>query len=211
MAKYLLSVLSLFFAVTGGRAASLVEGRVYLKNGSTVDCTGDDRMLLPAKSGKLKLWRDAFRETKTKELIAVAEIDSVVCWHPKTPEHLRKFVYADDPGWMWVYFETPHVEVGVYSKKGYGIDTNGGIQVWQRRGWFSRSRMAYWLRKCGEGMFREVGDASRRSKDAFREHLAGCIDDDPVLAERIRSSNTDRNKTILMLRDYDPIVTLNQK
>ena len=49
-------------------AASLVEGRIYLKNGTVVECTGNDRIKLPKKSGPLKLFRDAFRRTKTKEV-----------------------------------------------------------------------------------------------------------------------------------------------
>ena len=110
-------------------AASLVEGRIYLKNGTVVECTGNDRIKLPKKSGPLKLFRDAFRRTKTKEVFRADSVDSVVCWHPKTPEYLRKFIPAADPGWMWVYLETPHIRVCVWSKKGYGIDTDGGLSV----------------------------------------------------------------------------------
>ena len=33
-------------------AASLVEGRIYLKNGTVVECTGNDRIKLPKKSGR---------------------------------------------------------------------------------------------------------------------------------------------------------------
>ena len=101
-------------------AASLVEGRIYLKNGTVVECTGNDRIKLPKKSGPLKLFRDAFRRTKTKEVFRADSVDSVVCWHPKTPEYLRKFIPAADPGWMWVYLETPYIRVCVWSKKGYG-------------------------------------------------------------------------------------------
>ena len=75
-------------------AASLVEGRIYLKNGTVVECTGNDRIKLPKKSGPLKLFRDAFRRTKTKEVFRADSVDSVVCWHPKTPEYLRKFIPA---------------------------------------------------------------------------------------------------------------------
>ena len=130
-------------------AASLVEGRIYLKNGTVVECTGNDRIKLPKKSGPLKLFRDAFRRTKTKEVFRADSVDSVVCWHPKTPEYLRKFIPAADPGWMWVYLETPYIRVCVWSKKGYGIDTDGGIQIWQKQRTFSQSRTAYFLQKHG--------------------------------------------------------------
>ena len=103
-------------------AASLVEGRIYLKNGTVVECTGNDRIKLPKKSGPLKLFRDAFRRTKTKEVFRADSVDSVVCWHPKTPEYLRKFIPAADPGWMWVYLETPYIRVSRYGK-------NSGLSV----------------------------------------------------------------------------------
>ena len=202
--KYCLLLLFLFATTAPLRAAALVEGRIYLKNGSVVECTGDDRLQLPQKSGKLKIFRDAFRKTKTKDVLPAGDIDSVICWHAKTPEHVRKLVWASDPGWMWVYVETPHIRACIYSKKGYCVDTNGGMLVRQRSGWFSRSRVAYFLQKHDESEFQNIGSTYRRSKDVFRERIARYIDDDPELAERIRRSNAYRDKTILMLRDYDP-------
>ena len=202
--KYCLLLLFLFATTAPLRAAALVEGRIYLKNGSVVECTGDDRLQLPQKSGKLKIFRDAFRKTKTKDVLPAGDIDSVICWHAKTPEHVHKLVWASDPGWMWVYVETPHIRACIYSKKGYCVDTNGGMLVRQRSGWFSSSRVAYFLQKHDESEFQNIGSTYRRSKDVFRERIARYIDDDPELAERIRRSNAYRDKTILMLRDYDP-------
>lgn len=194
----------LCITTVSSRGASLVEGRAYMKDGTVIACTGSDRLRLPKKSGKLKILRDAFRKTKTKEVLPAGDIDSVVCWHTKTPEHVRKLVFTQDPGWMWVYVETPHITACIYSKKGYYIDTNGGMFVLQRRRWFSQSRAAYFLRKRGESEYQDVGSAYRRSKDVFRERIARYIDDDPELAGRIRQSNAYRDKTILMLYDYDP-------
>ena len=127
-----------------------------------------------------------------------------VCWHAQSPEHIRKFIPAESPGWMWVYLETPHICVCIYSEKGYGIDSNGGIQVWQRQGTFSQSRTAYYLKKTGEKEFLTVGAANRNTKDVFRERIARYVGDDPELAERIRLSSAIRSKTIQLLRDYDP-------
>ena len=203
MKRFLLA-LFLFTAPATLQAASLLEGRIYMKNGSVIECTGNDRLKMPKKSGRLKLFRDAFQKTKTKEVLPAGDIDSVICWHTKSPEHTRKFIFGAKPGWMWVYVETPYIKACIYSKKGYGINTNGGIQVWQRRRWFSRSRAAYFLQKQGDRGFRNVGSAYRRSKDTFRKRIACYIDDDPTLAERIRQSNAYRDKTILMLHDYDP-------
>ena len=103
-----------------------------------------------------------------------------------------------------VYLETPHICVCIYSEKGYGIDSNGGIQVWQRQGTFSQSRTAYYLKKTGEKEFLTVGAANRNTKDVFRERIARYVGDDPELAERIRLSSAIRSKTIQLLRDYDP-------
>ncbi|MBQ7762374.1 MAG: hypothetical protein IJ382_02455 [Flavobacteriales bacterium] len=202
--KLILLTLLCVTTIYAAPAASLIEGRIYLKNGSIIECTGNDRLQLPKKSGKLKIFRNAFQKTKTKELISVVDIDSVICWHTKSPEHLRKLVFEQDPGWMWVYVETPHITACIYSKKGYSIDTNGGMLVLQRHGWFSRSRVGYFLQKCGESGFQNIGSAYHRSKDSFRERIACYIDDDPELAGRIRQSNTYRDKTILMLQEYDP-------
>ena len=203
MKRFLLA-LFIFTAPATLQAASLLEGRIYMKNGSVIECTGNDRLKMPKKSGRLKIFRDAFQKTKTKEVLPAGDIDSVICWHTKSPEHTRKFIFGAKPGWMWVYVETPYIKACIYSKKGYGINTNGGIQVWQRRRWFSRSRAAYFLQKHGSSEFQCVGSAYRRSKDVFRERIARYIDDDPTLAERIRQSNAYRDKTILMLHDYDP-------
>ena len=194
----------LLAAVASVRGASLVEGRIYLKNGSVIECVGDDRLHLPKRFGKLTVLRDAFRKTKAKEVFQSGEIDSVVCWHAQSPEHIRKFIPAENPGWMWVYLETPHICVCIYSEKGYGIDSNGGIQVWQRQGTFSQSRTAYYLKKTGEKEFLTVGAANRNAKDVFRERIARYVGDDPELAERIRLSSAIRSKTIQLLRDYDP-------
>ena len=177
----------LLAAVASVRGASLVEGRIYLKNGSVIECVGDDRLQLPKRFGKLTILRDAFRKTKAKEIFQSGEIDSVVCWHAQSPEHIRK-----------------HICVCIYSEKGYGIDSNGGIQVWQRQGTFSQSRTAYYLKKTGEKEFLTVGAANRNTKDVFRERIARYVGDDPELAERIRLSSAIRSKTIQLLRDYDP-------
>lgn len=202
--KYIFSLLFSIFATLTLQGASLVEGRVYMKDGRVVECTGGDRLRLPRKTGKLKIFRDAFRKTKTKESLSTADIDSVVCWHSRSPEYIRKLVFGQEPGWMWVYVETPYIEACVYSRKGYGIDTDGGMLVWQRQRLFSRSRVAYFLRKRGESRYCNVGSTYRRSKDVFRERIARYIDDDPGLAERIRKSDAYRDKTILMLHDYNP-------
>ena len=75
---------------------------------------------------------------------------------------------------------------------------------WQRRGTFSSSRLAYYLQKKGGETFLFIGSVNRRSKDIFRERIARYINDDPLLSEQILRSNTNRSKTVLMLKDYNP-------
>ena len=96
--KQFLLLLIMLAAAVSVRGASLVEGRIYLKNGSVIECVGDDRLQLPKKSGALKVFRDAFRKTKVKEVFLSEGIDSVVCWHVQSPEHIRKFIPAESPG-----------------------------------------------------------------------------------------------------------------
>ncbi len=190
--------------VSAAEAASLVQGRIYLKDGRVIECAEKDRLEIPKHSRKVKLLRRAYYKDKSKEIYPFEEIDSIVCWHVASPEYLRKFIPAPNVGWLWVYFETPYICTGVYSQKGYGIDSNGGIEVMVRYRYFSRSRTAYYLRKAGEEEFKCVGSASRRGKDRFREAVAAYIADDPELAELVLQSNTDRSKTILLLETYNP-------
>ena len=110
-------------------AASLVQGRIYLKDGRIIECAEKDRIKLPKHSQDIKLLRRAFYKDKSKEVYRFEEIDSIVCWHAASPEHLRKFIPVPKAGWLWVYMETSYIGAYVYSQKGYGIDNNGGIEV----------------------------------------------------------------------------------
>ena len=200
----LLSLLCMATA-SAARAASTVQGRIHLKDGRVVECGEKDRIELPKHAQDVKLLRRAFYKDKNKEVYRYEEIDSIVCWHASAPEHPQKFIPAAEVGWLWVYFETPHICVGVFAQKGYGVDSNGGIEVLVKYRSLSRSRTAYYLRKTGETEFYDAGSASRRGKDRFRESVAAYVADDPELAGRILQSNTsDRSKTILMLEAYNP-------
>lgn len=188
------------------QAASLVQGRIYLKDGRIIECAEKDRIDLPKHSQDVKLLRRAFYKDKSKEIYRFEEIDSIVCWHAASPQHLRKFIPAPNVGWLWVYMETPYIGAYVYSQKGYGIDNNGGIEVLVKLRSLSRSRTTYYLRKTGDSEFYDVGSASRNAKNVFRERIAAYISDDPELAETIlQSDSKNRSKTILKLNDYNPI------
>ena len=203
--RIVLLTLMCTMAVIAVQAASLVQGRIYLKDGRVIECAEKDRLEIPKHSQNVKLLRRAFYKDKSKEVYAFEEIDSIVCWHIASPEYLRKFIPAPGIGWLWVYLETPQIWACVYSQKGYGVDDNGGIEVWVKHRYFSRSRTAYYLRKTGDNEFHNVGSASRNAKNVFRERIAAYISDDPELAEHIlQSGNKNRSKTILMLEAYNP-------
>ena len=180
--------------------ADLVEGVIYLKGGKSIEFSGDDRMYIPKKNRDVKAFRNVFTKSKQKEVYPMSEVDSMVCWHPRTPEYRRKFIPAEGVGWCWVYFQAPHMLACVYAGKGYGIATNGGIQVWQRRRWFSHSKVAYYLQKQGDSAYYSAGRL--KPGKAFRERLCRYVADDPALCARIRASNTWCDKTVLMLQEY---------
>ena len=191
-------------AVYTANADSLVKGRIHLKNGSVIECGEKDRIKIPKRHGDIKLFRNAFYKNKSKEVFPQKDVDSIVCWHKMAPEYTRKFVPSEEAGLLWVYFDTPYICVCIYSKKGYGISSNGGIEIWQRIGLFSQSRTAYYLRKSGDKEFHVVGSANRNSKKVFLKRIAEYIADDAALADRILHSESGRNRTILMLNDYMP-------
>ncbi len=186
------------------QAGSLVEGVIYLKNGRSIEFKGHDRLKIPSKHRDVKGVREAFAKNRRKEIYPMEEIDSVVCWHARMPEYQRKFLPSSQIGWCWVYFETPHMIALIYSKKGYGVSTNGGIGVYQRQGIFTHSKVKYYIRKSGEKEFYSPGKVKARTGKAFREKLCSYIADDEVLCNQIRRSDTWRGKTLLLLKDYQP-------
>lgn len=91
------------------RAAVPVEGIIYFKEGKSVGFSGDHRVCIPKKGKDVKAFRGIFTRDKQKEVYPAEEIDSIVCWHPRTPEFRRKFILAEGIGWCWQYFATPHI------------------------------------------------------------------------------------------------------
>ena len=83
-----------------------------------------------------------------------------------------------------------------------GIASNGGIQVYQRKRIFGHSQVVYYLRKSGDTAYYSLGRVKPRTGNAFRERICCYVADDAALCARIRNSDTWRDKTVLMLRDY---------
>lgn len=80
-------LLSFFFtaAATAVRSASLVQGRIYLKDGRVIECEEKDRLKIPKHKKDVKLFRRAYYKDKSKEVYAYGDIDSIVCRHPASP------------------------------------------------------------------------------------------------------------------------------
>lgn len=188
--KTLLLIILCLSTLSMANASSFVVGRIYMKNGSVIECTEKDRIKLPKRSGDAVSLRNAY--------------DSIIARHPATPEHVHKFVPSESFGWLWIYFETPVICVGVYSAKGYGIGTNGGILILQRQRLLFHSKTAYCLKKAGDEDFVTVGKASGKANNRFREKVAEYVRDDPKMADAILNSKTRRDKTLLMLENYQP-------
>ncbi len=200
---FLLSLL--LFTATEIHAKNTAEAIIYLNDGTTIEITDRDRIRLPRGREDLQILRDAFRR-KSRETIAFRRIDSLVCWHAQNPQHRRKFIPATGPGWLWVYFETPAIRVGIRAGKGYAIASNGGIHFKRRKGIFRRAGVDYYADKQGEEFVR-LGTADRRATGRFRKRLAGYVADDPATAELILRSSTHRSKTVQLLHHYTPAET----
>lgn len=201
--KRLLLLAATLLSAASLHAASKVEGRIHLKDGRVVECRGGDRIRLPRGGGKVRAWRNAFARDREKLRFAPAEVDSVVCWHTRHEERTHKFV-PTERGWCWMYIETPHIGVMVYSQKGYDIDARGGIRLVQKVRSLSRSKIAYYLAKPGEEGLYPIGAEKYRSSDAFLRRMARYVADDEVLADAILRSSATRAKTVSMLQDYRP-------
>lgn len=65
-------LLSFFFtaAATTVRSASLVQGRIYLKDGRVIECEEKDRLKIPKHKKDVKLFRRAYYKDKSKEVYA---------------------------------------------------------------------------------------------------------------------------------------------
>lgn len=105
--KTLLLIILCLSTLSMTNASSFVVGRIYMKNGSVIECTEKDRIKLPKRSGDAVFLRNAYRKNEVKERFKADQIDSIIAWNPATPEHIRKFVPSESLGWLWIYFETP--------------------------------------------------------------------------------------------------------
>lgn len=201
--------LFIFLFLLGGalHASVMVEGVIYMKDGTVVEYYGSDRVKIPKNAArKVTAYKNAYaRKGKKRVSYAAADIDSLVCRHPQAKEYRRKFVYVDRVGWCWVYVDTPYIEAYVFSKKGYEMYSNGGISLTVvEKALGARSRVSVYLRKTGCDDVLALGGMYKKPGDAFIEKVCGYISDDPGLCRAIREKVRMRSKTIAMLAGYTP-------
>ena len=77
--RLLILVLFGFASTVSLQAAELVEGVIYLKNGTRIEYTDLDRIALPKQNGTVRAYLHAFSKQKQKFTYQPSEIDSVVC------------------------------------------------------------------------------------------------------------------------------------
>lgn len=201
--KPLFLLLALLFATATVRASSLLEGVVYLKTGEQLRFTDADRIELPRKQNALRTFRDVFRKTRRRTAYRTEEIDSVVVWHPRTPDRRHTFL-PTRAGWCRIYFSTPLLRALIYSRKGYTIYAGGGTASYVRDGLLGSSAIELYLQRLPDGELQAVGRLNSKTTDLFRRRIADFVADDPELAGRILRSNTSRDKTVGLLTGYHP-------
>lgn len=198
-ARFLLIVvfLSAGFSAAQAKRLSSLEGIVYLSDGTQVEYRGDDRILIPKKRGAITAYRDIYRRSAKKETFDFYRVDSLVCWHARSPEHRRKFLPVPSIGWSWVYFETPYIRSIIYQKKGYGLGSNGGIHL---------ALGHYYLQKTAPGVpLCSLGRVEYYHRGLkFRQRIARYIQDDPATARSVEQSVGFRDNTLFLIQQYVP-------
>lgn len=98
--KSLLLIFLFLSSISTVNAFSFVSGRIYMKNGSIIECSETDRIRLSKRSGDAIFLRNAYRKNEVKERFKADQIDSIIAWYPATPEHICKFVPSESLGWL---------------------------------------------------------------------------------------------------------------
>ncbi len=203
MGMKLLSLIALFVILSFSSYASMAEGVIYFKDGTSVRYDGKDRIVLPKGSSSVKCYRHAYSSSKEKMVYTTASVDSIVFWHPSAAEYKRTLVPVRSVGWCWVYVDAPCIRAYIFSKKGYGVSANGGMSTLSVVYPSGRSsRVAFYLRKSGDDDVFPLGGVYKRSGDSFRDRICDYIADDPELCDKVRRSSSVRSKTVSMLAGY---------
>lgn len=185
------------FSAAQAKRLSPVEGIVYLRDGSQVEFREEDRIRIPKKRSAITAYRGVFQYNTKKQTFDFDRVDSLVCWHARSPEHRRKFLPVPSVGWCWVYFETPYIRSIIYQKKGYALSSNGGIHL---------ALGAYYLQKTAPGMpLCSLGRVKYYHRGLkFRQRIARYIQDDPDSSREVEQSIGFRDATLFLIKRYVP-------
>lgn len=193
-------VITLFILALALTCAAKVKGpfvcsRIHSQAQAIV---ADDslRIKIPKKHDAVVLVENAYTKRVRKGLsIAPADVDSIEVWMPTAPTVRHTIVYFPPYGWCWQLENTPGLCVYAFCKKGYRLWGNGGIQPCGK----------YILLVVKKGAVTEFSKTWKKADNSFRRKVAALVADDPVLAAEILKSRTRRDKTIRMLRLYNPV------
>lgn len=183
------------FACSARIKGPFVYSRIYTGSEEII-ATDSIRIKIPRKHENIVLINDAYTKHAQKgRQIAVDAIDSLVVWMPTSPDVRHTIVYFKPYGWCWLLEKTPRITVFVFCKNGYRMWGNGGIQACGK----------YILLVVKDGSVTEFKKTWKMSDDSFRRKVADLVADDPVLGAEIIKSRTRRDKTLRMLRLYNPV------
>lgn len=112
----------------------LVDGTVYLKNGTSDQYSGLTKLSMPFKNDALQRVENAYTKNQKKAAeIPSATVDSVVMWLPTRPDSRYTFVFVPKYGWCELLDKTARSTAYFYSGGGYRIRPDGGLWFYDDR------------------------------------------------------------------------------
>lgn len=178
MMRKILSLL-LFVVCVAPALAQTCEGRVCLKDGTRLLYVGNDRIDMPRKKKDVQVYRNFFSRQCQRDIVPIANVDSVVVWNSATPQNVRILVPLKNVGWSWLYVNHPRMQVYIYASQGYSVNALGGMTAWQGNTaaamFFipSKTTCDFYLEQP-DGKLVCLGDAYKKCDKAFIRELSRC-------------------------------------
>lgn len=174
-----LILISAIFAPTveGAKIYQLIDARVYLKDGTVNEYSGDAMLSMPYKKDALQKVENPYTKKQKKNgEIASATVDSVVTWLPTHPEKHYTFVYLPKYGWSTILDKAPQSTSYLYSDGGYRIRPDGGL-------WFFDTQKLIVER---DGAYKDLKNPYNMSVEKFAEKVAAISGGDASLESRLK-------------------------
>lgn len=203
--KLFMMVSALLFSVGVQAMDCTVDGNIYFKNGKVLSFTDENKLDIPHAGSDVTAYKDYYSAERKKITYAAKDIIYIECWHPGHPDITYKFKFLKDGRWYWEYMHFDHINVLVYSTKGYYINNQGGTT--QNRGNIIgnlTTKVAFYLEQPGEEP-KSLGEAYKNSNSTFINNICEYISTDPDTCEKIRKSKEkNRSKVLQLLAFFNP-------